>query len=603
MMRLFFKSVPSLVAVAAVAALVAPAQAQVNYTFLPTTAANWNVDANWSDGADPPNMFVPSIDFDETATIGNADSIAQVTDTPPTPIGLTINAGAVEVASTGSLSIVVSGNVAGSGGATINASGRMSVASGGSFNSENLTVNGALEVGSTASVSTSDGITFNGGSTFNPQLDSASFNAISTPGPITLLGGTVSLDFGYTPSPSDTWNLFDGGSVVGNMPDVEVGSGLTLDPWQKYAIRTSAGGANGAVGTLQLEDRVVLSIDRSTGVGTITNMSASAIDLDGYVIESGLGSINPSAFNSFSDQSLDGGSWGEFGVLANESIGELRNGGITSLAAGASRSIGAVFDPTVAELGTDYEDLSFSYTNELYDSIGGVVVYDGNKKFNNLVLNVDPVTGEAVLVNESPLSITIDGYAVKSASGALLTGGWTSLEDQATAGGDWLEIGADSGQLGELKSAGSTVLAQGTSYNLGAIFDTAGEEDLTLEFFFADEFAAPAFGVVSYEELVDPMFILGDTNNDGVVNTLDIDPFVLALTDPGGYASAFPGVDLLEVADTNIDGVVNTLDIDPFVSILTGGGLSAAQAAPEPCSLLLAMAAIGLAGVRKRICA
>ena len=83
----------------------------------------------------------------------------------------------------------------------------------------------------------------------------------------------------------------------------------------------------------------------------------------------------------------------------------------------------------------------------------------------------------------------------------------------------------------------------------------------------------------------------GDTNNDGVVSTLDIDPFVLALTDPTGYASAFPGVDVLAVADINMDSMVNTLDIDPFVALLTGSG-AAAVATPEPSSLALLLIAL-----------
>lgn len=516
-MRLFSKAISCMIAGGALAALVLPANAQINYVFTPTTAADWNDDVNWSDPQG--NMFVPSVAFDETAQINDAGSIAQVTDTPPTPIGLTIDAGAVEVASTGALTIVESVNVAGSGGATVNANGRLAVASGGAFSSVNLTVNGQLEMGSNAGVSATQSVTFNGGSVFRPQLSGSSFNPISTPNAITLQGGVISLDFSYTPSPSDTWDLFDGGSVVGNTPEVEVNSGLTLDPWQQFAVRTSSGGTNGVVGTLQLEDRIVLSINRANGVGTITNMSSSAIDLDAYVVESGLGSIGVSGFNSLSDQGADSGAWGEFGVLASTSIGELREEGITSLGPGASRAIGTIFDPTVTELGIDYEDLSFSYSNEEFDTIGGVVVYEGNKKFNNLVLNVNPDTGEATLVNESPLTIELDGYAVKSASGALLPGGWTSLEDQSAAGGDWLEIGSDSGQLGELKAGGSTVLSQGTSFDLGAIFDTSGEEDLTLEFFFSDVDAAPSMGVVSYE--LPSASIPGDYNNDGSVDAAD----------------------------------------------------------------------------------
>ena len=60
----------------------------------------------------------------------------------------------------------------------------------------------------------------------------------------------------------------------------------------------------------------------------------------------------------------------------------------------------------------------------------------------------------------------------------------------------------------------------------------------------------------------------GDLNCDGVVNFGDIDPFVLAMTDPAGYASQYPDCDQL-LADINGDGGVNFGDIDPFVALLT----------------------------------
>jgi parallel beta-helix repeat protein len=63
----------------------------------------------------------------------------------------------------------------------------------------------------------------------------------------------------------------------------------------------------------------------------------------------------------------------------------------------------------------------------------------------------------------------------------------------------------------------------------------------------------------------------GDLNCDGARNAFDIDPFVLALTDPVGYAAAFPACDRM-LADVNCDGNVNAFDIDPFVGCLTGGG-------------------------------
>ena len=62
---------------------------------------------------------------------------------------------------------------------------------------------------------------------------------------------------------------------------------------------------------------------------------------------------------------------------------------------------------------------------------------------------------------------------------------------------------------------------------------------------------------------------LGDLNCDGVLNSFDIDPFVLALTDPVGYEAAYPACDRM-LADCNDDGDVNSFDIDPFVNLLTG---------------------------------
>jgi hypothetical protein len=63
----------------------------------------------------------------------------------------------------------------------------------------------------------------------------------------------------------------------------------------------------------------------------------------------------------------------------------------------------------------------------------------------------------------------------------------------------------------------------------------------------------------------------GDLNCDGVVNFDDIDPFVLALSDPVWYHAAYPNCNILN-GDCNRDGVVNFDDINPFVAIISGGG-------------------------------
>ena len=85
---------------------------------------------------------------------------------------------------------------------------------------------------------------------------------------------------------------------------------------------------------------------------------------------------------------------------------------------------------------------------------------------------------------------------------------------------------------------------------------------------------------------------LGDVNRDGLVNGLDVDPFVARVLD-GPYQ---------EEADMNLDGFVNGLDVDPFVdAVVLGGG---AMAVPEPSTWALigfAAAFVGLSGGVRRV--
>ena len=53
--------------------------------------------------------------------------------------------------------------------------------------------------------------------------------------------------------------------------------------------------------------------------------------------------------------------------------------------------------------------------------------------------------------------------------------------------------------------------------------------------------------------------LLGDVNLDGVVDFLDISPFI-----PFLFTSRFQ-----READINQDGLINFLDISPFIKILT----------------------------------
>ncbi len=60
----------------------------------------------------------------------------------------------------------------------------------------------------------------------------------------------------------------------------------------------------------------------------------------------------------------------------------------------------------------------------------------------------------------------------------------------------------------------------------------------------------------------------GDLNCDGFLNNGDVDPFVMALTNPAVYVASSPGC-AIELADMNGDGSINNGDIDAFVALLS----------------------------------
>ena len=82
-----------------------------------------------------------------------------------------------------------------------------------------------------------------------------------------------------------------------------------------------------------------------------------------------------------------------------------------------------------------------------------------------------------------------------------------------------------------------------------------------------------------------PSYCRGDLNCSGTVDFGDINPFVLALSDPNAYRAQFPNCPWPQNADINADGAVNFGDINPFVACLSnGGGPCAAHPPHGPCN-------------------
>jgi hypothetical protein len=57
-------------------------------------------------------------------------------------------------------------------------------------------------------------------------------------------------------------------------------------------------------------------------------------------------------------------------------------------------------------------------------------------------------------------------------------------------------------------------------------------------------------------------------NGDGELDKLDVDEFVLALTDPVCYGERYPDLDRVQRGDVNGDGEFDGLDVERFVELL-----------------------------------
>ena len=91
-----------------------------------------------------------------------------------------------------------------------------------------------------------------------------------------------------------------------------------------------------------------------------------------------------------------------------------------------------------APFGTREEgDVTFSYLTPDSDGVWlkGAVEFQGDPFYDNLVLTVDPTTGQATLTNESNTTIQLEGYSLSSASESLDPLAWNSLDDQSLL--DW----------------------------------------------------------------------------------------------------------------------------------------------------------------------
>ncbi len=540
---------------------------------------DFNIAANW----DHPSIngpFVPEGQFDEIAIIGNGGT-ATVSNMVPTQGYMNVSNGTLAVSSSGNIqvdaveTVDANSNPTGiftTGAASFGGSGVLDVASGGVFEAEILSLNGALV----------------------QEITSGGLTPIQV-GENASLGGTLEITFsGFTPDSSGSWTLIEANSISGSFTDISA-TGVTLQDGLFWQTRTVEAGGGREAAELFVDTQLVLAIDADNG-GTATIMSPVAgfpVTIEGYRVRSAGGGLNPSGWSSLDD--LDGpgnndGGWRETPGSANQ-LAELNQDGSTSIDE-TGVSLGAIYAPDAPpefRAPVPGADLVFDYMT----SDGAVrqgIVNINSSYVNDLVLTVDPTDGDVKLSNPSGFQVDIEAYEITSSMDSLVPGNWTSLDDADGVGnndGGWRESPGTTSFIAELNED-SALSVSSAGKLLGSIYDFATDHrDLVFSFLMAGE-SVPLVGTVVYDEFTPSDANFGDFNGDGVVNLAD---YAVWRNNLGSPASAInengTGASVVSAADYQVWK-------DNFGTSYNGGIAAVAGAnVPEPATGFVLAIGIG----------
>jgi hypothetical protein len=211
--------------------------------------------------------------------------------------------------------------------------------------------------------------------------------------------------------------------------------------------------------------------------------------------------------------------------------------------------------------------------------------------FEVISLEVNTITGSTQIKSNVPTPARIDYYKITSAAGAVDTSGWNSLADQNLdplgpgEGQSWDEADqSDEFALAELFLLGASEVSSASALSLGHPFDVStfglgmpGD----LQFQFAKQDGGLVNGTVTY---VTPGPLAGDYNGNGTVDAADYVVWRKTL-----------GTTTLLASDGDDDGDVDQFDYAVWRTTFgnsAGGGLTGTAAAvPEPCNVVLLVAA------------
>jgi hypothetical protein len=434
--------------------------------------------------------------------------------------------------------------------------------------------------------------TQNAASTLIAQLTAAGTfagaNRITASTQITI-DGTLRLERpaggSFVASAGNSWTLISGAPVGGAFDNVIVDTALRGNAGQAFIVNT----ASNAV-TVNVEQRLVLQVDRFTGATKLVNPAGHAVNVPfiSYTLSSPGNGVSsaPSRWTSFSDSGVSG--WFEANPTATQ-LSELSPTGTLTMTSGQVRNLGTPINANVAApLGTNRVntgDVAFQYQSPTGQLISAVVEPVG--RINDLVLVVNPANGSAIIQNQSSQALSFISYTISSAS-ASLNAGYAGLSGIPLAA--WFKANPSATNLSELSTTSVANMAVGSELALGTAWNAlAGGRDLTFRYQLPDgllRIGAVVFGDKAVFENAD-----FDCDND-----VDGNDFLrwqrgLGLT---GQTNRSNG-------DANGDGSVTSADLAVWRNQFgTTPTTVVAAAVPEPGAVVLATGLVLALGARRK---
>jgi glucose/arabinose dehydrogenase len=362
-------------------------------------------------------------------------------------------------------------------------------------------------------------------------------------------------------------------------------------PAREGSISTPGGSSPAIGGPLGRSTNPIFEYPRTLGASIVGGYAyrgpVEAIEGHYFFADTISGNIWMSQFDrSTPAASFNGNNLSDVQEISDQLAEQLASGAIDNIVSFGEDNAGNLY---LVRVGQGSPTGALSGTGELFRISRLPTLLD----VEDVVLRVDPVTGELQLRNQSSQDIAFDGYAIRSPSGALLPAAWISLSDQSI-GGAWSESNVSTGQLAELLASGTFVMPAHSAIDLGAAYDIeSASQDLSLEILEAGTAQAQPFRVF-YELLP----ITADFNADGTVDAGDYTVWrdMLGTTGPN------------LAADGNFDFVVDERDYQLWrtrfgQSIGSADVPATASIVPEPPSMATALLALVWVAAASRDCA